>query len=958
MRHTGDKNLEVVDLSRKKRVYYFGPAGAEGSSSQKNLLGGKGANLAEMCNLKIPVPPGFTISTSACVDFFAGGNVWPDGLINEITKSVKRIEIETGKGFGDKENPLLLSVRSGARASMPGMMDTILNLGLNDETVEGLGKISGNERFAWDSYRRFLAMFADVALDINRSQFESALGRLKEKLGVKSDTDVPVESLRELALEYKSIIEGAFDEGFPQDPKTQLSMAIGAVFRSWHNDRAKEYRRMYKIPESWGTAVNIQSMVFGNLGETSGTGVAFTRNPSTGERLFFGEYLFNAQGEDVVAGVRTPLSIDQMGARTPSAHKELIRIYQRLEKHYRDMLDIEFTVENGVLFMLQCRVGKRTAQAAVRIAVEMAGERLISKSEAVNRIHADQLDQLLHDTIDPSAGLSPVAHGLAASPGAGVGRVVFTAEDAVTWKKNNEKTILVRRETSPEDIAGMNAAEGILTATGGMTSHAAVVARGMGRCCVAGAEELNINEVEKFFAVNGHTVKEGDYITIDGTGGNVYLGQAPLVKPELSGEYDTLMSWADKFRKLKVRANADTPKDAKIARKFGAEGIGLCRTEHMFFEGDRIIAVREMILADTLEERKEALAKLLPMQKSDFKGIFDVMEGTPVTIRLLDPPLHEFLPKTESDFEKVALDLGVDISILKSRSDSHHEFNPMLGHRGCRLGITYPEIYEMQVRAIMTAVCELKKKGKKVKPEIMIPLISHVEELTKLRKLVQNVVDEVLGEFGLKMNVMIGTMIELPRAAITAKRIAEEADFFSFGTNDLTQTTFGLSRDDSGRFLPHYVADGILASDPFVALDRDGVGELIKIGVAGGRATKPKLEIGICGEHGGEPSSVEFCHQNGFDYVSCSPFRTPIARLAAAQSAIMEKENTLSDMPPGKTGKKIVVKSKPSKKAASRWSAKKKALVKKETEKAEKEKAERRAKKKATKSPGGKTPKR
>ncbi|MBI5816795.1 MAG: pyruvate, phosphate dikinase [Nitrospinae bacterium] len=894
-------------MPAKKYIYFFAAGKADGAASMKNLLGGKGANIAEMCNLNIPVPPGFTISTEACVTYFKGGNRWPDGLAAQMKKNLARLEKEMGKKFGNPADPLLVSVRSGARASMPGMMDTVLNLGLNDETMKGLIAKSGSERFAWDSYRRFLTMFGDVVLNIERKEFDRLMDKRKDEIGALADTDMGVEELKKLVGDYKELILKETGKSFPQDPADQLNMSINAVFNSWHNKRAIEYRRMYNIPESWGTAVNVQAMVFGNMGENSGTGVAFTRDPSTGKRHFFGEFLFNAQGEDVVAGIRTPLSVDQMGQRTPRAKDDLDRIYQRLEKHYRDMLDIEFTVENGKLFMLQARVGKRTAEAAVRIAVEMAREKLITRDEAINRVHPEQLDQLLHETIDPKAKVDMLAKGLPASPGAGVGRVVFTAEEAIEMAAKGEKVILVRKETSPEDIGGMNAAQGILTATGGMTSHAAVVARGMGKCCVAGAEAIKISEDSGLFTVGNVAVHRGDWVTLDGSTGRVILGRAPLVKPTLSNEYKVLMGWADSVRKLGVRTNADTPHDAKVARGFGAEGIGLCRTEHMFFEGDRIVAVREMIIAETKEERKKALNKLLPMQRSDFVGIFEAMEGLPVTIRLLDPPLHEFLPKEDADFAVLAKDFGVSLTDLKHRADALHEFNPMLGHRGCRLGVTFPEIYDMQVRAIFEAACQLGKKGTKVAPEIMIPLVGHVEELRILRERAEAVAHEVMKEMGCRLKYTIGTMIELPRAAVTADKIAEYADFFSFGTNDLTQTTFGLSRDDSGRFLPHYVMVGILPEDPFVAIDREGVGEIIKIGVAKGRSTKPGLKIGICGEHGGEPSSVAFCHDTGFDYVSCSPYRVPIARLAAAQAAL-KSQVKVKAAPAHKAAKKAVKK--------------------------------------------------
>ena len=913
-------------MTSKKHVYYFGPKGADGNAKMKDLLGGKGANLAEMCNLKIPVPSGFTISTAACVEYFDLKEKWPTGLKQEVAKNLVRLEKEMGKKFGDENNPLLLSVRSGSRASMPGMMDTILNLGLNDTSIHGLIKRSSNEWFAYDSYRRFITMFSDVALGVERELFEKALKAEKQRMGVMLDTGLPVESLKKLVKEFQEIVQAHTGSPFPQDPKIQLQVAIDAVFASWHNPRAQKYRSLYNIPSSWGTAVNVQSMVFGNMGESSGTGVAFTRDPGTGERLFFGEFLFNAQGEDVVAGIRTPLSIGQMGEKLPECKKDLDKIYMELEAHYRDMLDIEFTVENAKLYMLQTRVGKRTAEAAVRIAVEMVQEKMITKEEAINRVQPEQLDQLLHDTIDSSADLNVLTHGLPASPGAGVGKVVFTAEEAIELAAQGEKLILVRQETSPEDIGGMNAAQGILTATGGMTSHAAVVARGMGKCCVAGAESLKISHQSGLFTVGATAVHKGDWVTLDGSTGRVILGKAPLVTPKLSEHFHTFMGWADKMRRLKVRTNADTPNDAKIARNFGAEGIGLCRTEHMFFEGDRIVAVREMILADDEKERKAALDKLLPMQREDFVGIFTAMDGLPVTVRLLDPPLHEFLPREKDDYAVLAKDLNVSIVDLKSRADRLKEFNPMLGHRGCRLGITFPAIYDMQVRAIMEAVCKLKKRGTDVQPEIMIPLVSHYKELAILRERAVAVAEQVIKETGVTAAYTVGSMIELPRAAITADKIAEYSDFFSFGTNDLTQTTFGLSRDDAGRFLPVYVQDGILPTDPFVSIDVDGVGALVKLGVERGRSVKPKLKIGICGEHGGEAASVAFCHETGFDYVSCSPYRIPLARLAAAQSAIA----TSGAKPSGKKAvKKKAAAKKPAAKAKVKAPARKKAAKKK-----------------------------
>ncbi len=877
-------------MASKKFVYYFGPKGADGAADMKNLLGGKGANLAEMCNLGIPVPAGFTISTEACVHYFTNKNRWPDGLDAQVKAGIARLEKEMGKTFGDTANPLLLSIRSGARASMPGMMDTILNLGLNDEAVKGVILKTGQPRFAWDSYRRFVTMFGDVVLGVERKKFEHLMNKVKKERKIKLDTDLTANDLELLTGRFKDLVKKETKKPFPQDPFKQLTLAVNAVFGSWNNPRADAYRKMYDIPVSWGTAVNVQSMVFGNMGEDSGTGVAFTRDPSTGERKFFGEFLFNAQGEDVVAGIRTPLSVEGMGEKVPQAKKDLDAIYKKLEQHYREMLDIEFTVENKKLWMLQVRVGKRTAAAAVRIAVEMVAEKKITKEEAVMRVHPDQLDQLLHDTIDPKADIEVLARGLPASPGAGVGQVVFNAEEAIEKAAGGEQVILVRQETSPDDIGGMNAAQGILTATGGMTSHAAVVARGMGKCCVSGAEDIRISEKNQLFIVGKTAVHKGDWLTLDGSTGRVILGKAPLVTPTLSAEYDTLMGWADGMRRLTVRTNADTPHDATVARQFGAEGIGLCRTEHMFFEGDRIMAVREMILARNEKQRDAALKKLMPMQKADFIGIFTAMEGLPVTVRLLDPPLHEFLPKEDTEFAALALVMNELMTDLRDRAASLHEFNPMLGHRGCRLGVTFPAIYDMQVRAIMEAAAELRKKKKDVRPEIMIPLVAHHAELELLRERVERVAAEVMKAKKIDIPYMVGTMIELPRAALTANEIAPYADFFSFGTNDLTQTTFGLSRDDAEQgFLVEYLRRGVLKKDPFVAIDADGVGQLMRIGLERGRSVKPHLKVGICGEHGGEPSSVAFCDSLGFDYVSCSPYRVPIARLAAAQATINEK---------------------------------------------------------------------
>ncbi len=873
----------------KKYVYFFGSGKAEGKGAMKDLLGGKGAGIAEMTNLKIPVPAGFTITTEACNEYFKNKKKYPPGTWEEVLENLKKVEKAMGMRFGDATNPLLVSVRSGAKFSMPGMMDTVLNLGLNETTMQALINKTGNERFVYDAYRRFITMFGSIVMGIERQYFEKALEKMKAKKGVQLDTDLTSDDLKELVKEFKAIYKSETGTDFPDNPLEQLKLAINAVFGSWFGDRAVKYRKLHGIPDDLGTACNVQAMVFGNMGENSGTGVGFTRDPSTGEKKFFAECLINAQGEDVVAGIRTPLRIEELGKRLPDAYRELDSIYKKLEKHYKDMLDIEFTVQESKLYMLQTRVGKRTTAAALKIAIDMVKEKLIDKKTAVIRIDPDQLDQLLHPTIDPRAEVTIVAKGLPASPGAAVGKVVFTAEDAEQWASRAEKVILVRHETSPEDIGGMHAAQGILTARGGMTSHAAVVARGMGKCCVAGCGAININEEGKYFIVDTHVVKEGEYITLNGTTGEVILGQVALTQPELTGDFTTIMKWVDEFRKIGVWANADTPKDARVARGFGAEGIGLCRTEHMFFEPDRIFAVREMILADDIAGRKKALEKILPMQKGDFVGIFTEMRGLPVTIRLLDPPLHEFLPQTDDELKLLSEDMGVPFEKLKARNSALREFNPMLGHRGCRLGITYPEIYEMQVQAIMEAACELTKQKVKVIPEIMIPLVAHVNELKMMREMVIKVAGEVQKKYNIKMHYTVGTMIEVARATITADEIATQADFFSFGTNDLTQTTFGLSRDDGGRFLPYYVEKGILDDDPFITIDQEGVGVLMKIGVEKGRKTKKNLKIGICGEHGGEPKSVEFCHRIGLNYVSCSPYRIPIAKLAAAQAALKEK---------------------------------------------------------------------
>ncbi len=871
-----------------KYVYFFGGKQAEGRADMKNLLGGKGANLAEMVNLGIPVPAGFTITTEVCTLFYENDRSWPAGLDEEIKANIKRTEEVMGAKFGDKDNPLLFGIRSGARISMPGMMDTVLNLGLNDETIQGLIKMSGDERFAYDSYRRFVQMYGDVVKEVPHHEFEGLLEAKKEARGVTLDTELTAEDLKELVVEFKAKYKEVVGADFPNDPWEQLAGAVNAVFLSWNNARAIRYRRINEIPGSWGTAVNCQAMVFGNMGgegtKASGTGVAFTRNPATGERKYYGEYLFNAQGEDVVAGIRTPFPIDHLERDMPEVYKELTDIFDKLELHYKDMQDVEFTIQRGKLYMLQTRTGKRTAAAAVRIAVEMVEEGLIDKNTAITRVPAAQLDQLLHPMIDPKAKFDVLTTGLPASPGAAVGKVVFTADEAEEWADRGEKVILVRTETSPEDIGGMDVAQGILTARGGMTSHAAVVARGMGKCCVAGAGDVKVTG--KQFSVGDTVVKEGDWITLNGTTGEVVLGQVELVEPELTGNFGTLMEWADEIRTIGVRTNADTPHDAEVARNFGAEGIGLVRTEHMFFGEGRISAVRQMILADDVDGRKKALAKLLPMQKSDFVGIFKAMKGLPVTIRLLDPPLHEFVPHEADQVAELAQEMGVSVEKLEARIESLKEFNPMLGHRGCRLAITYPEIAEMQVQAIIEAACELAKEGMKVVPEIMIPLVGTVRELEILKASADRVAKETMESFGVEVEYHVGTMIEVPRAALVADKIARDAEFFSFGTNDLTQMGFGFSRDDAGSFIGAYRNLDILEKDPFQSLDQEGIGQLVEIGVQRGRATRPDLKIGICGEHGGDPASVEFCHKVGLDYVSCSPFRVPIARLAAAQAQV------------------------------------------------------------------------
>jgi pyruvate,orthophosphate dikinase len=882
-----------------KYAYFFGAGKTEGTAELKNLLGGKGANLAEMAAIGLPVPAGFTLTTELCTEFYKNNRQYPAEVPEQLKENLAKLEEAMGKNFGDPKNPLLLSVRSGGRVSMPGMMDTVLNLGLNDETVQGLIEQSGDARFAYDSYRRFIQMYSNVVMGMNGEVLEELLEHMKEVRNVRLDTELTGDDLKQLVLLFKNKVRETLAREFPSDPQEQLKGAIDAVFGSWMNPRALTYRKLNNIPAEWGTAVTVQAMVFGNMGNDCATGVAFTRNPATGENRFFGEFLLNAQGEDVVAGTRTPQPINKEGGDgvlpsleevMPESYQQLMDIQQTLEKHYRDMQDIEFTIERHKLFMLQTRGGKRTAKAAIKIAVDMVKEGLISEKEGVLRVAPGQLDQLLHPSIDPKARKEVIATGLPASPGAATGEVVFSAEDAEDAAKLGLKVILVRIETSPEDIHGMNAAQGILTARGGMTSHAAVVARGMGKCCVAGCGDIKVDYKTQQFTANGEVFKKGDVITLDGSTGEVMKGAVSTVQPELTGDFGQLMEWVDKVRRLKVRANADTPQDARVARKFGAEGIGLCRTEHMFFETDRIMAVREMILADDVEGRKRALRKILPMQKGDFLGLFREMKGLPVTIRLLDPPLHEFLPQTEQDIAELAKVMGVTVEALKHKAEYLHEFNPMLGHRGCRLGMTYPEIYDMQVQAIMEAACELVgNEGFAIVPEIMIPLVSHVKELAILRAKAVRVAEEVMTNCGTRIDYLIGTMIELPRAALTADQIAMEAEFFSFGTNDLTQTSFGLSRDDAGKFLPFYVHREVLENDPFVVLDQEGVGQLIKIGCEKGRQARPGIKLGICGEHGGEPSSIIFCHNLGLDYVSCSPYRVPIARLAAAHASLLEK---------------------------------------------------------------------
>ena len=871
-------------MVNNKYVYLF----KEGNASMRNLLGGKGANLAEMTNLGIPVPQGFTVTTEACTKFYDDGKLISESVKNEMKEAIRNLEVITGKTFGSTENPLLLSVRSGARVSMPGMMDTILNLGLNDDATIGLSNLTGNERFAYDSYRRFIQMFSDVAMGIEKRYFENVLDDIKAEKGVKFDTELTADDLKEVVIRYKDIYKREMGKDFPDNPFDQLIAAVEAVFRSWENPRAIVYRRLNDIPSDWGTAVNVQSMVFGNMGDNSGTGVAFTRDPATGNNKIYGEYLINAQGEDVVAGIRTPQPISKLEEDLPQCYKEFMDIAHRLENHYRDMQDMEFTIEQGKLYFLQTRNGKRTAQAALKIAVDLVDEGLLSKEEAILKVEPKQLDSLLHPTFDTDElkKSTVIAKGLPASPGAGCGKVYFTAEDAKFAADRGEKVVLVRLETSPEDIEGMVVSEGILTVRGGMTSHAAVVARGMGTCCVAGCGELEVNEEEKYFKAGNNIYKEGDYISIEGSTGNVYGKAIKTATPEITGYFGTFMEWADSIRKLNVRTNADTPRDAKQAVKFGAEGIGLCRTEHMFFHEERIAAVREMIVAKTEEQRRKALDKILPMQKEDF-GIYEAMEGKAVTIRFLDPPLHEFLPTADEDIEALAKEMNIDLNELKNTIASLHEFNPMMGHRGCRLSVSYPEIAEMQTTAVIEAALDVKKRlGYDIVPEIMIPLVGEVKELKYVKNIVVSVADKLIKDSGIDMKYKVGTMIEIPRAALTADEIAREAEFFSFGTNDLTQMTFGFSRDDAAKFLNDYYEKKIYEFDPFSKLDQNGVGKLVKMAADAGRATRKDIKLGICGEHGGDPSSVEFCHAVGLNYVSCSPYRVPVARLAAAQAQV------------------------------------------------------------------------
>jgi len=872
-----------------KYVYLFN----EGNAKMKNLLGGKGANLAEMTTLGLPVPRGFTVTTESCTRYYDDGKVIAEEIEKEIYEMLSKTEKTVGKTFGDPANPFLISVRSGARASMPGMMDTILNLGLNDLVVEGLAKLTNNARFAYDSYRRFIQMFSDVVMEVEKPKFEKILDEVKEENNAKFDTDLSADNLKEIVKRYKVLFKKEKGFEFPQDPKIQLMEAIKAVFRSWDNPRAIVYRRLNDIPGDWGTAVNVQEMVYGNMGNDSGTGVAFTRNPSTGEKKLYGEFLMNAQGEDVVAGIRTPLPMEHMKEVNPEAYNQFVQIANKLENHYKDMQDMEFTIEKGKLFMLQTRNGKRTAAAALKIAVDLVEEKMLTKEEAIMKVDPKQLDAVLHPNFEPKAlkAAKPIAKGLPASPGAATGKIYFEAGEATHAAKNGEKKIiLVRMETSPEDIEGMHVSQGILTGRGGMTSHAAVVARGMGTCCVAGCSEIKINEEEKYFVdKNGKKYVEGDWISLDGSTGNVYGEKLPTVEPEMTGDFSTFMQWADELRTLKVRTNADTPADAIQAMKFGAEGIGLCRTEHMFFEPDRIATMREMIVARTEEQRRKALDKLLPMQRSDFEGLFTAMKGFPVTIRFLDPPLHEFLPQADEDIAALAKEMGMSFEELKGIVADLHEFNPMMGHRGCRLAVSYPEIAEMQTRAVIEAAINVNKNGMSVIPEIMIPLVGDIKELKYVKDIVVKIATEVISKAGVKLDYKVGTMIEIPRAALIADEIAKEAEFFSFGTNDLTQMTFGFSRDDAGKFLEDYYAKKIYETDPFAKLDQNGVGKLVELAAKLGKQTRPDIKLGICGEHGGDPASVEFCHRAGLNYVSCSPFRVPIARLAAAQAALSNK---------------------------------------------------------------------
>lgn len=906
MKASNPSNNSTSKTTPSKMVYFFSAQETDGHAGMKNVLGGKGANLAEMCSLGLPVPPGFTISTENCQAFYDNNQKLPQPLIAAVEEAMLKLEKTTGKKFGAAKNPLLVSVRSGARASMPGMMDTILNLGLNDDTVEVIAKETNNPRFAWDAYRRFLQMYSDVVMGMNSSFLEVTLEDVKHAKGYVLDTDLTVEDLKNLVAKFKKqIIEGT-GQSFPNDPKEQLWGAIAAVFKSWNTPRAITYRELHGYPSSWGTAVNVQSMVFGNMGDDSATGVAFTRNPSTGEDAYYGEFLVNAQGEDVVAGIRTPQpltvkeaeeAVQAGGKRLPSleevmpkAYQQLTAVFDKLEAHYRDMQDIEFTIEKNILYMLQTRNGKRTSKAALKIATDMIKDKTISKEEALLRIDPKGLDQLLHPMLDPKAQKTLLAKGLPASPGGAVGQIVFSSEDAVKWVESGKKVILVRVETSPEDIEGMIKSQGILTTRGGMTSHAAVVARGMGKCCVAGCGDVEVNYNTKTIRVNDYHLKEGDFMTLDGSTGEVFLGEVKTIEPQLDDNFEYIMKLSDEFKTLAVRANADTPHDAKVARRFGAEGIGLCRTEHMFFAPDRIDVVREMILAEEREERLEALERLLPMQRMDFEGLFTEMEGLPVTIRFLDPPLHEFLPTSESEIRDLARRIGKDENILKNKIKNLHEFNPMLGHRGCRLAITYPEIYQMQARAVAEAAAHLMKKGKKVIAEIMIPIVAVKGELQRLRRVCEIELEKVEAAQGVRFNFPIGTMIELPRAALIADQLAESADFFSFGTNDLTQTTLGISRDDSARFLSTYVSDGLMSADPFQTIDREGVGQLVKKAVELGRQTRSDIKLGVCGEHGGDPQSIEFFHEVGLSYVSCSPYRVPIARLSAARAALQTRK--------------------------------------------------------------------